>query len=220
MVNWGAVTPVIVAIIGVSGVIIPVISTPLVNQIYNKPDLKIDIPSELENGKQIITLTNSGTMPASNLSLILTANNKIINNITNVFSTVNVTLATPKSHSLLEINSPTQINSRLVELHLKNFVNDGGSLVKLAVGAKDTTTQDYVAYATYDQGSKKSIGGVNYTFILDIGYGLWGYSALAMFIVFIYLIMLIRKYEKRDFFMDITQDIIDVRKGTQTKPFR
>jgi hypothetical protein len=40
-------------------------------------------------------------MPATNLSLTLTANNKIINDITSLFSTVNVTLATPTSHSLL-----------------------------------------------------------------------------------------------------------------------
>jgi hypothetical protein len=37
MVNWGTVTPVVVAIIGISGVVLPVFSTVFINQIYIKP---------------------------------------------------------------------------------------------------------------------------------------------------------------------------------------
>ena len=49
MVNWGAAVQVIVPIIGVSGVIIPIFLTPLINQTYNKPDLEINIPEKKEN---------------------------------------------------------------------------------------------------------------------------------------------------------------------------
>jgi len=37
MVNWGMVTPVVVAIIGISGVVLPAFSSVFINQIYNKP---------------------------------------------------------------------------------------------------------------------------------------------------------------------------------------
>jgi hypothetical protein len=116
----GAAVPVIVAIIGVSGVILPAFSTTLINQIYNKPNLEIDISrlSESVIGKQ-----NSGTIPATNLSLIIDANNKISNDITNVFSTVNVTLVTPGFHSLLAINHPEPIGDYFAQLHVKKFVN-------------------------------------------------------------------------------------------------
>jgi len=98
-------------------------------------------------------------MPATNLSLMLTANNKIINNITNLFSTVDVTLAIPGPHSLLEIDGLKQVDGSFVKLHVKTFVNGGGSTIKLAVGAKDTTYKDYTVYVTYDQGSNKKNGG-------------------------------------------------------------
>ncbi len=49
--------------------------------------------------------------------------------------------------------------SSFVELHVKKFVNGDGSIIKLAVGAKDATYKDYTAYATYDQGSKQRTGG-------------------------------------------------------------
>src|SRR5262249_36536356 len=104
MVNWGAIiVPIIVAIISVSPV------APLINQLFIKPNLNIAIPNELENGKQIIELSNNGTVPATNLSLVLTANNKIINSITNLLSTINVNLVSPGPPSLLEINHPKPI---------------------------------------------------------------------------------------------------------------
>ena len=90
MVNWGGAVPIVVAIIGISGVVINPFSTPLINRIYNTPNIDIDISSELENGKQIIILSNIGAMPATNLSLTLTANYKTIDNITNLFSTVDL----------------------------------------------------------------------------------------------------------------------------------
>jgi hypothetical protein len=76
MANWGAAVPIIVGIIGISGVVIPAFSTVLINQTYNKPNLNIDIGSPgpvAENSTVIIVeVTNMGTMPATNLSLLLT----------------------------------------------------------------------------------------------------------------------------------------------------
>jgi hypothetical protein len=54
------------------------------------------------------------TIPATNLSLVLTATNKIINNVTNLLSTVNVFLVNPGAPSLLEINHLKPINGLLL----------------------------------------------------------------------------------------------------------
>lgn len=218
MTNWGAAIPIIVAIIGISGVIVPSLSTPLINQIYNKPSLKIDIISESKNKTATtVNLTNTGTMPATNLSLILTANNKIINDITNLLSTVNVTLANPGSHSLLKINGPmAHPKSSFVELHVKKFVNGDGSVIKLAVGAKDAIDKNYTAYATYDQGSTKRTGAEIWwsdlsAFANPISSLI--YLIVAEVIVVAYIWIRLHKRRKKRFFVGITQEMMDVRKA-------
>ena len=50
MVNWGAAVPIVVAIIGISGVILPVFSSIYINQTYNKPTINIDIGKQPEKG--------------------------------------------------------------------------------------------------------------------------------------------------------------------------
>ena len=222
MANWGSVVPIIVAIIGVSGFIIPVFSTPIINQ--NKPNVNIDIGTQLENGKEIIDVTNTGTVPATNLSLIVTANNKIINNITNLFSTVNVTLAVPGPDSLLEIGRLKPINGSFVELHVKKFVNGYGSIIKLAIGAKGTTLSDYTVYATYDQGSNRVIGTdlvwPNDVFTnLRMSFYFMLYSFVAFAIVFGYLFLIwLKKRLKKEFIAAIAKDMMDFRKFYRLDP--
>ena len=124
-----------------------------VNQVYIRPSIDIGIGTEPEKDKQIINITNSGSIPATNLSIIITANNHIINNITNLFSTTNVYLVNPGPISLLEINHLKSINGLFLEMRIKKLTNGGGSKIELAVGANGTTANDYVVYAIYDQGS-------------------------------------------------------------------
>jgi len=50
MVNRGAAVPIVVAIIGISGVILPVFSSIYINQTYNKPTINIDIGKQPEKG--------------------------------------------------------------------------------------------------------------------------------------------------------------------------
>jgi hypothetical protein len=131
MTNWATVgVPIIVAIIGIVGtsILVPTFSSVLLPQLYNKPSLNIEMFSVPFNNKLII-LTNRGAIPATNLSLILTPNevDKTIDFVTNLFSTVNVTVL--PGHSLLKINRPVLINQTLVELHIKKFVNGEGSLI-------------------------------------------------------------------------------------------
>ncbi len=111
MVNWGTVTPIVVAIIGISGVVLPAASSFFINQFYNKPNVNAVISQEQEKGKQIINITNSGTIPATNLSLMITASNHTINNITNLLSTTNVFLVNQGRMSLFKINQLNTTNS-------------------------------------------------------------------------------------------------------------
>jgi hypothetical protein len=213
MANWGAAVPIIVAIIGISGVVIPTFST----QIYNKPSLNIDIPNELENGTQIIELSNNGTVPATNLSLVLTANNKIINNITNLLSTINVNLVSPGPPSLLEINHLKPINASVVTLHVDKFVSGIGSVIKLAVGAKGVTYKDYTVYMAYDQGSNKRSGGEQGPFFLytyPIYFVVYPFIAfgIAFGILILYLAVKVRTQIKKRLCTMIMEDIIDFRK--------
>jgi hypothetical protein len=174
MTNWGAAVPVIVAIIGISRFIVPPLSVLLINQIYNKPNVNIEIGT-VGPGKTMINLTNSGTMPATNLSLTVTSNNKTINDITNVFSTVNVTSVIPGSpHSILKINSPKPINGPFVEIHAKKFVNE------------------LVIY--------------NFVIILL-------YFYIAESIVVVYLVKRRRKLRKTRFILEVTQEMMNVRKA-------
>ena len=84
------VVPIIVAIIGIIGtsIIIPAFSG-LPTQFYNKPILNIDISRETADVADI-TLTNTGAIPATNLSLILGPDNANTNVsfVTNIFISV------------------------------------------------------------------------------------------------------------------------------------
>jgi hypothetical protein len=178
VVNWGSAVPIIVAIIGVSGIAIPAISAT-----FNKPSINIDVTRDIYGPTtnesfvthlppQLINLSNNGSAPATNLSLFLIASNASypIRTITNLLSTVNLTVAIPGNHSLLKVNDTRQINppTGFIELHVKKFVNGGGSTIRLAVCCSgldrhesyhnqyyfDSHLVDTV-YTTYDQGSTK-----------------------------------------------------------------
>jgi hypothetical protein len=223
MANWGTAIPIIVAIIGISGLIVPPLSA-----IYNKPNLNIDIGSKkAEPNQTLINLTNSGAVPASNLSFILTTNeaSKIINTVTNEFSTVDLTLALPGSptHSLLEINRAMIINRPFLELHVKKLINGDGSIIKLAINGKNTQFTDYTAYAIYDEGSKKTTSILipknlkwlevfPFNLLTGVSPAAGLFFTLAEAIVILYLPIWFRMRRKRRSHANITQDIMEVRK--------
>jgi hypothetical protein len=217
MVNWGTVTPIVVAIIGISGVVLPIFSTVYVNQFYNKPSINIDIGMRPEKGKQIINITNSGTVPATNLSLVITANNHIINDVTNLLSTTNVFLMNPRPSSLLEINHLKPVKSLVLGLHIEKFANGDGSIIKLAIGATNTTPNDYVVYATHDQGSTlmpplpffntKNVSTAGAFFFI-----------VAEFIVVIYIPLAVKRRNRKRVVQQITKEMIEVRKSLRHNP--
>ena len=235
MVNWGTVTPIVVAIIGISGVVLPAFSSVFINQIYNKPSINIDIPTEPGRDKQIINITNSGTIPATNLTIVITASNHTINNITNLLSTTDVILVNPRPQSLepqsLETNNPQKINDTQLNLQVKKFANGAGSIIELAIGANETTSKDYVVYAAYDQGSKKGliekpertplqiINDYIITFLTGFINSGFAYFYLAEIIVLLYVGHRLNRRTKRRFLQRVIKEIRDVRKSLRADPF-
>ena len=59
----------------------------------------------------------------------------------------------PSLHS--NVASLATLMAYFFELYVKKFVNGDGSVITLAIDAKNTTFNDYVVYATYDQEVQK-----------------------------------------------------------------
>jgi hypothetical protein len=130
-------------------------------------------------------------------------------------------LVKPKPLSLLEINRPKVINGLFLELHVKKFVNGGGSIIKLAVGAKHTTFTDYIVYSTYDQGSRKMGGKEGFFDYLE---GLlfvlspFIYFTVAESIVLLYLGYGMKRSRMRRFSQQVTEDLMQIRRSLRYNP--
>jgi hypothetical protein len=219
MAKWDTAVPIIVAIIGIIGtaIIVPTFSSVLPSQFLNKPILNIDIkPASYYN--TIIKVTNGGTTPATNLSLILTPieANKTVDFVTNKFSTVNVTVL-PRL-SLLAIDRPVPINQSFLELHVKKFVNGYGSLIILAINGTAHTA--FAAYATYDQGSTRTIEGYSVSLedLLNENYAYFIMGIIGYYIVVAYIWYLLRKRQKRMFLSKTQEQMMEVRKKLKENP--
>jgi hypothetical protein len=120
----------------------------------------------------------------------------------------------PSLHS--NVASLATLMAYFFELYVKKFVNGDGSVITLAIDAKNTTFNDYVVYATYDQGSTKGFLEVLPLFIYVTRTGIWTYIiyfTLAEFVVFAYLRHRKTIKSRKIFLQQITQEMMDVRKS-------
>jgi hypothetical protein len=228
MVNWGVAVPIIVAIIGIIGtsILVPFFNNIFSPQSVNKPQLHIGISPGPSARATELSLMNSGAAPATNLSIMVTANNTVINNIVNLLSTANVTLVNPRPHVLLEINHPVPIpNQSFLELHIKRFAGGEASLVSLAINGgvakgngEEVTPGNVTAYVNYDQGSiiaTEAIEGVSstgleastiYLLVLILALGLFG-----EIVVLAYIMKVLYRGLKRRFVSNIIEQMTEVR---------
>jgi len=218
MVNWGVAVPIIVAIIGVIGtsIIAPLLT--FYPQLNNKPSLEIAMHSN--DGKTVIDLNNFGTIPATNITLMLTPNeaNRTIHFITNQFSTEDVRLLLP-TLTLLNINEPVLVNQPFVKLYIEKLVNGYGSLIELDVNETHRASTNFAAYATYDQGSVKTIEGdpsTRSSFSSNL-LPWWFYLIIALVAIFYivvaaYVLILLYKRKKAKFISKITDQMLKVRR--------
>lgn len=151
--------PILVALIGVTAAAIPLLLDTIINQVYNRPNVNIEITPFAVNGyqKATIVLTNTGVSTANNVSVLIQAPKEILN-LTDKWSTTSVILTT--ANKTLELNVPAQTNKSLIELSIQKFVFGSGSNITLETlinGGKEPIFYNYTANAIYEEGSSKGI---------------------------------------------------------------
>jgi len=107
-------------------------------------------------------ITNDGSQPADNLHIFIQTSNKIIN-VTNVFSTTNVSLVRPTQQAL-ERSTPAPVNSNFSEIFIPKLVHGIGSKVEIET-LLESQRKGYNVSAVYDQGS--TIGSFSPNIVRD-----------------------------------------------------
>jgi hypothetical protein len=158
-----ATVPIVVAIIGVMGAIIPIYINNVVTPGSDYPHVYVQLdPSERSEGGSSqwrMAIENNGNAPATNLSMSVRAfNNENILNITNSFSTADVIL--PKfSNTSLEPGANETINNPILEIYVPKLIHGGGSTILLETFINSSYEYPPLVYVLYDQGSSQ-VGGV------------------------------------------------------------
>ena len=158
MAGSSVLVPIIVAVIGVVGAVVPAI---YVNSLQSQPDPEVTISASsyslkfIPNVRQfLIDISNAGNAPATNLSLLLkpAGANPEIFSITNFFSTTDLIL--PKyNNTILEPGSSKSIKDSFLEIGVPKLVHGEGSVVRLSASVNNSGYLDFLVYAVYDQGS-------------------------------------------------------------------
>ena len=144
------------AILG-SGVLVSTIITSY-SDFYNKPNIQIAIlRDDNEATKSSVILSNKGTVPATNLKLLV----KMPYNITQVdfFSLENI--------------SVQRVGSDTLKVSMPRLVQGEGSVTTINLASKESVPAEdngYDVYSIYDQGSTK---GKTYHSILEVERGEW-----------------------------------------------
>jgi hypothetical protein len=153
-----ATVPIIVAVIGVVGAVVPAI---YVNSLQSQPDPEVTISASsfslkfAPNVRQfLIDIANAGNAPATNLSLLFkpVGANPEIFSITNFFSTTDLIL--PKyNNTILEPGSSKTVKDSFLNIEIPKLVHGEGSVVRLSTSVNNSKYLDFLVYAVYDQGS-------------------------------------------------------------------
>jgi hypothetical protein len=207
-------TSILIAIIGFTAAVTPILVTSLSAWVSNMPVLDIDM-IVYRNGDTVaaeITLTNFGFGPATNIILFVDAPGKI-SNINIKPGTANITA--------------TEIKESRFTAHIPKLVQGAGSFVKLDLflARNQSISSDqsyYPAYVTYDQGSTME------KFFWDPDYlltGFFNYINLALVTILVIPIGLFtigysvyfeyfrqRKERQRDFISGIIDNLTQIRR--------
>jgi hypothetical protein len=130
---------VIALVLGGSGIV------DLINSYFYKPSVFIAVvpDNKTTNSTTTIDVTNKGSAPATHLKLTLSAPGKIDDYDVN------------STEDYQEVYAQ---NSTSLVLNIPRFIHGEGSLIKLNLKLENISSSgsdNYVAYATYDQGSLK-----------------------------------------------------------------
>src|SRR5215213_3992513 len=143
MVNSAIMIPLFVAFLGISGTIIPI----LINNYYqssNKPFINVDIQTP-DNHTAYAEVSNTGSSPATNISLLIQAPQKIVK-VTDLLNT-----GVPKTSQ--------NFSQNILKMQIAKFVQGDGSRLIFEMLFDEPrnniryTDYNYSAFVIYDQGS-------------------------------------------------------------------
>jgi hypothetical protein len=121
-----------------------------------KPNVEIEVKPDADNKSRIeVQLTNTGSQPATNLSLAIDSSMRVVN-IINKFSTANIFLQ--KDNTTLEVTQSRAISDNVINLYIQKLIQGLGSIVRIETVVDGKFNQYYNndrfdVYAVYDQGS-------------------------------------------------------------------
>lgn len=149
-------TPIIVALIGIIGTLMPSFINNLSSQKDNTPNIEIDVDNIGYEKK--IDVSNIGNGPATNMALFIDASPQTISTLTNIISTSDILF----NNKSIETGKPIEINNTNVKLRTSNFIHGKGSIISLAVSLEKNGFQTYISpniivRSIYDQGSSSNI---------------------------------------------------------------
>jgi hypothetical protein len=226
--------PIIVIIIGS---LAPFLTGTIYNQFYNKPNVDIMIkPSDnirqsdnMTNMTSIetsIEITNTGIVPATNLTLTIDASTTI--------KTITIDLATDdirlkNANNTIDLGKTQNVTSESVQLTISRLAPGKGSITRInsIIEYNDTYIypKDYNVYATYDQGSavglllEKSqqeeileiISSLSENVFLGNEYFLWTYYVIFWISFFIWYLLWLKRNKKKKYIANIMYEIISAR---------
>jgi hypothetical protein len=228
-------TEILVAVIGLAGLLIPILYQSYSSFFLEKPFLDINIKPMNDTAE--IKIKNIGLSSADNIVLFIYSE-EIIKSVINTLSTVDISLIDVDKNisKVLNLNEPEPVNDRFVKLEIPELQQGGGSFVTLMTIGNETlipknNESNYQVYATFKQGSirgeleknllNKQISAI-INFLADIGSNL--YFIISYFVVY-FLFLLpygfhrnrIRKFQKH--IDNIIDDIIRFIYFYKDEPF-
>jgi hypothetical protein len=161
-----------------------------------------------------ITVTNYGSEPADNLTLMISYPNSAFTHILNEFSTsdiiltnLNDSLKVPEAAEweMLEVDEWENLTSKLnnpnyLELYMKKLTHGTGSKVVFTLGVeKPINWTDFDASAVYDQGSTSwaTAGGLTYKGFIDNITKPGHAIAIVVIVIFVSSVLMWRQNRKR-----------------------
>ena len=191
--------PITVAVIAVVGSLIPVfINNP---NIRDKPQVYVSTETKVVAGnfQTDMKIGNSGSAPATNISVALESTAKITN-VTRLLGITEVFTNETKQLKLGNLESMA-INSKILELFIPKLIPGEGSMVRLKLNFEFSAINPHFNVLTvYDQGSTSATGGIktaiDFLSELFITYSSY-YSFLLFVITFAYTGFVAYAWRKR-----------------------
>jgi hypothetical protein len=148
--------PIIVAVIGVVGTIVPIYTTSSTAELVTR----VSLLPEHDNKSYFVLITNRGDVPATNISITIRSCLALlpcefkIHTITNGFS--NAKLFLPQSNKTLEPGKTETVNQSIIEIQTAKLVHGQGSAIRLS-GITNSSENDFIVSTLSDQGSARLI---------------------------------------------------------------